>query len=324
MHDAIQDQRMDALRTHARDDFPARLRLFRVAARRKRGASVDLIRAFLSDPDERIARMAAREIIRRRPLDYENILLQLMMTAPQSVRRVISRSIGQAGFDQFWSRFDRMEKTTRRQAGRAMLKLLPDAMQRLSRRLSTGPIEQRVKALQIVQELGLAEQLRAALIPLCSHPHARVRSKAVSVLGEVPAIATTVVLDKILNDTDARVRANAIEVLESKQAEEYVPLLAQRARSAHNRERANAIKALCRMKVATASNQLLTMLRDQRSEHRISAMWALRQIGWWALLSEVGRIAKVDTDPRAKRYALTVLRGIAELAQQQKNQKLAG
>ncbi len=312
MHDSIQDQRLDALRMHSKDDFSARLRLLRVAISRKRGASVELIKSFLHDPDERLARIAAHDLVRRRPKDFENVLLQVMTTAPESVRKVIGRSIGQVGFEQFWQRFDKMEPATRKQAGRAMLKLLPDALSRLSRRLSSGPNEQRVKALQITQELNLAEALRNALIPLCSHPHARVRSKAVSVLGEVPAIATEVILEKVLNDSDARVRANAIEVLETKQAQEYVPLLAQRARSTHNRERANAIKAMGKMKVATASNQLLGMLRDQRSEHRISAMWALRQIGWWNLLNEVGRIAKSDPDQKAKRYALTVLRSIAD------------
>jgi len=195
-----------------------------------------------------------------------------------------------------------------------MLKILPDALARLSRKLGSGPVEQRVKGMQIVQELGLAEALRNSLLPLCSHPHARVRSKAVSVVGDVPSMATDLILDKVLNDSDGRVRANAIEVLEAKQAQEYVPLLAQRARSSHNRERANAIKAMGKMKVVTASNQLLSMLRDQRSDHRISAMWALRQIGWWNLLNEVGRIAKTDPDTRCKRYALTVLRSIAEVA----------
>jgi HEAT repeat protein len=320
MHDTLQDQRMDALRMHAKEDISARLRLLRIAALRRRGSSVELIKSFLSDPDERLARIAAREVVRRRPSDFENILLQVMTTAPESVRKVISRSVGQVGFEQFWQHFDKMERGTRKQAGKAMLKLLPDALQRLSRRLSGGPVEQRVKALQIVQELGLGESLRNSLLPLCHHPHARVRSKAVSVLGEVPAVATNVILDKVLNDSDARVRANAIEVLEAKQAQEYVPLLAQRARSNHNRERANAIKAMGKMKVSTATHQLLGMLRDPRAEHRVSAMWALRQIGWWNLLNEVGRIAKQDPDQRTKRYALTVLRSIAELAATQKQQ----
>jgi HEAT repeat protein len=266
--------------------------------------------------------MAAREIIRRRPADFENTLLQLMTNAPDSVRQIISRAIGQAGFEHFWQRFDRMDRNTRRQAGRAMLKILPDAIQRLSRRLTGGPIEQCVKAMQIIQELGLAEQLRSVLVPMCAHSNPRVRSKAVMVLGEVPA-ASDVLLEKVINDNDPRVRANAIEVLESHLQESYVPLLTERARSSHNRERANAIKAMGKMKVATAVGQLMNMMRDQRSEHRISALWALRQIGWWQLLGEVGRLAKEDQNLRVRRYALTILRSVAESVQSQKASALA-
>ena len=116
-------------------------------------------------------------------------------------------------------------------------------------------------------------------------------------------------------------RANAIEVLEAKPDAKFLPVLAERAESSNSRERANAIKAMHRMRVGTASSQLLNMLRDERSEHRISALWALRQIGWWQLLNEVGRLAKEDGDLKVRRYALGVLKGVAELvkASQAKN-----
>ena len=86
-------------------------------------ASTTLIQNFLTDPDERLVRLAAREIVRRRPADMENILLQLMTTAGDSVRRVISRAIGQAGFEHFWERYDRLPKQTRRAAGKAEWRL---------------------------------------------------------------------------------------------------------------------------------------------------------------------------------------------------------
>lgn len=318
MHDVMQDQSMDRIREYALPSFEARLRLLRIAMGRRRGASVQLLRSFLADPDERIVRMAAREIVRRQPTDYENMLLQLMTGAPESVRRVVSRAIGQEGFESFWDRFDRMDRVTRRQAGRAMLKLLPDSVQRLGRRLAAGPVEQRVKAMQVVHELGLVESMRQLLMPLCSHPNAKVRSKAVTLVGEVASVAPDTILDRVLNDSDPRVRANAIEVLETKRSTEYVPLLAQRARSSHNRERANAIKAMHRLRVNTASTQLLSMLRDDRPDHRISALWALRQIGWWEMLTEVGRLAKQDDNLRVRRYALGILRGVAELMTENK------
>jgi len=317
-HDVLQDERLAKLLEHARNSFAARLQLFRIAAGRKRGASVALIKQFLSDPDERLMRMAAREIVRRRPPEGDGVLLQLMVNAPPSVRRVVSRAIGHVGFDQFWQRFDKMDRATRKQAGRAMLKLLPDHVQRLSRRLAAGPADDRIKALQIVHELGLAETLRASIIPLCSHANAKVRSKAVAALGDLPSTEPDLVLDKVLHDVDPRVRSNAIEVLEGKRRDEYVPLLAERARSSHSRERANAIKALSKLKVSTAATALTGMLRDGRSEHRISALWALRQIGWWQLLTEVGRIAKSDDNLRVRRYALGVLKNVAELAQAQR------
>jgi HEAT repeat protein len=318
MHDVLQDERLVKLLEHAKNCFPARLHLFRIAAARKRGASVALIKLLLSDPDERLVRLAAREIVRRRPADSDGMLLQLMVSAPQSVRRVVSRAIGHVGFDQFWQRFDKMDRTTRKQAGRAMLKLLPDAPQRLGRRLATGPAEQRIKALQVVHELGLADTLRGLMIPLCSHPNAKVRSKAVAAMGDLPSTESDLILDKALHDADPRVRSNAIEVLEGQRRAEFVPLLAERARSSHSRERANAIKALSKLKVSTAAAALTGMLRDGRSEHRISALWALRQIGWWQLLAEVGRIAKSDDNLRVRRYALGVLKNVAELAQSQR------
>jgi HEAT repeat protein len=316
MHDVMQDERMVRLREHAAEDFGARLRLLRLAASRKRGSSVTLIRHFLNDKDERLVRLAAREIIRRRPQDFENMLLQLMTNAPDSVRKLVGRTIGHVGFDSYWSRFDQMDPATRQQAGRAMLKLLPDGLQRLGRRLNSGPAEQRVKAIQVVQELALAETMRNELVALCGHPNSRVRSKAVMALGDIRAPGgPDAVLEQALQDADPRVRANAIEVLEHRPNHEYMSVLAQRARSSSNRERANAIKAMHRMKIGTAAPALVEMLRDARSEHRISALWALRQIGIWQLITEVAKLAKQDENLRVRRYAMGVLKAVADVVQ---------
>ena len=317
LHDVVQDERLDRLRAHAADDFGARLRLLRVAARRRRGASTVLFQQFLTDPDERLVRIAAREIVRRRPPEMENVLLQLMTTARDSVRRVISRGIGQVGFEHFWQRYDRLPKATRRQAGKAMLKILPDAVQRLQRRLASGPADQRLKAMQMTQDLGLAEQMRGMLLQLCTDTNPKLRSKAVLLLGGLPSVPAETLVDRLLNDGDARVRANTIEVLEARKSVEFLPALAKRARASNSRERANAIKALGSMRVSAAAEQLAIMLRDERPAHRISALWTLRQIGWWNLLGQVGQIARADADMKVRRYALGVLRNVAELAREQ-------
>ena len=310
-HDVIQDERLEQVRLHLKDHAPGRLRLLWIAMHRPRGASTGLLRSFLADPDERIARMAAREFVRRKPPEYENVLIQVMANCPDSVRRVVSRSVGQVGFEHFWNRFDRLDKSTRKAAGRAMLKALPDAIQRLERRLRTGPIADRVKAIQIAQDLEAGDQLSSTLLQVCQDADPKVRSKAVALLAETKSVPADTILENVLNDSDPRVRANAIEVLESRHRVEFVPLLAERARSRHNRERANAIKALHSMRVSTASSQLANMLKDERAEHRISGLWALRQIGFWHLLREVASLAKADPQPRVRRYAVAILRAIA-------------
>jgi HEAT repeat protein len=318
MHDLMQDERFVVLAEYSANDPAGRLRLLRVAMRRKKNSSVQFLRHMLADADERLMRLAAREIVRRRPADFENMLLQLMTNAPPSVRRVVSRAIGHVGFENFWVRFDSLDRPTRKQAGRAMLKLLTDAPQRLSRRLAAGPMEQRLKALQITQELGLSQILRDSVVALTKHPHPKVRSKAVIVLGEAPATSVELLMERIVRDTDPRVRSNAIEVLENHQTPQLINLLAERSRSTNNRERANAIKALNHMRVGNVGPALVAMLQDPRPEHRISAMWALRQMGWWKMLSEVGRMAKEDNNIRVRRYALGVLKGVADMVQQSK------
>ncbi|HMO26059.1 MAG TPA: HEAT repeat domain-containing protein, partial [Tepidisphaeraceae bacterium] len=300
------------------DHAPQRIRLLRQACARRREGSTQFLRAFLNDPDERIMRIAAREIARRRPPDCQNLLLQRMTDSPESVRRVIGRSLGESGFDHFWTRFDSLDRAARRQAGRAMFKLLPDASQRLARKLMSPTIGDCVRAMQIIHELKILDQFEPQVLQLMNHPNPKIRSKAISLLGDRPQAAPGVVLERALTDADPRVRANAIEVIDARGGDEFVPMLAARAREGTNRERANAIRALSRMRAGTAATQLLNMLKDPRGEHRISALWALREIGWWRLVKEVAQLAKVDDDLKVRRYAMGVLKSAIQAIQPEK------
>jgi HEAT repeat protein len=317
-HDVMQDQLLIKMLEKLREDFPARLRLLRIAARRPAGASMQLLREFLRDSDERLVRLATREIIRRRPADYENILMQLMTNAPSSVRRLIGRAVGQNGFDNYWERFDNLDPATRQTAGKALVKLLPTTLERLSRLLTTGTLSDRLKAMQVTQELNLSHDLHGPLLQLASDANPKLRSRAVTLLGQSPSGLPEPLIDKVLSDPDARVRANAIEVIDQQPDSQYLPILSRLARSRHNRERANAIKALHSMRVGTASQQLIAMLRDVRPEHRISAMWALKEVGLWKMLREVAQLAKTDGDMRVRRYAVGVIRSIAAGSQEKK------
>jgi hypothetical protein len=73
------------------------------------------------------------------------------------------------------------------------------------------------------------------------------------------------------------------------------------------------------MKVSAAAAALIGMLRDSRSEHRISALWALSTDRLVAT-AQRGRTAGEGRSKnlRVRRYALTVLRGAAETIQADK------
>jgi HEAT repeat protein len=125
----------------------------------------------------------------------------------------------------------------------------------------------------------------------------------------------------VLQDADPRVRANAVEVIERTARTAFVPILVEKARHGGGRERANSIKAMHRMRVGQAGEALAAMLQDERPDHRVSALWALRQMGFWKLLKEVGRLAKDDQNMRVRRYALGILKGVAEMLRREGVQK---
>ena len=179
----------------------------------------------------------------------------------------------------------------------------------------------------MVADLGVAKQVAAALVRMCGDPSPRVRSKAVSLLSEVPSVPLDALVERLLNDPDARVRANAVEVLEGRQTggkpgtPGFVPTLVQRARSGSNRERANAIRALHRLRMDDVADALNHMLADPRTEHRVSALWAVRETGLWNLVGRVGQMAKSDPDGHVRQYAVGVLRAVSDTIRIQQQQR---
>jgi hypothetical protein len=303
-------QRLGVLMQATAGDSKARLGVMR-SAMSIGSASLPTMTEIVRGEDERLARIAARHAVRFGSREQETALLASTADAADSVRRVVSRSAGRTSFEAFWDRYDKLPEDIRRDAGRAMLKLLPDGLQRLARRLSSGDADGRVRAMQIVADLGLVAGLKERFLPLCSHASPRVRSKAVSLLGSIGVKAIDTLLEKAASDPDARVRANAVEVMEQRSNGRFVPVLTEKARHGANRERANAIKALARMRAGVVHGQLSEMLHDTRPEHRVSALWCLRKLGWWKLLRDVADLARADDNIRVKRYAMGVLNAAA-------------
>ena len=326
--DATQDERLIALRDHLLavdpSNIDARLRLLRSVCTRRRGTSVALFRAYLDDPSEQLVRLAVRELVRRRPPEVDTFLLQRISSLPADARRVAARAVGQTGFEQLWANYPRMDKVKRKAAGRALVKLLPDAPLRLGRKLAaTATQDDKLRALSMAHDLKMADGVRGPVMALCTDPSPRVRSKAVLMLAEMPNVAPDPLIERLLTDADPRVRANAIEVLESRHGTSaFVPVLIQRARAGNNRERANAIRVMHKLSMDAFGGALQAMLIDPRPDHRVSALWAVRETQWWQLAPLVARMAQTDADVRVRKQAVGVLQAAAELIRER--QRAAG
>ncbi len=280
------------------------------------GAHHRLATRILEGDEERAGRMAARVLARAGEAGSDRILLRRLASAPPTVRATIARRIGARSFHLYWERFDLMMPEARQSAGRALFKMLPQELARLKRLLVSGTPNEAIKALCVASELGIAQQVRDEIRQLCEHGDAKVRSKAVLMIGELLAEGRDAEaeqrLEAALVDADDRVRANAIEVLERTGRRELASLLEARSRLGRNRERANAIRAMARMRLADPQRPLFDMLRDRRDPHRLSALWAVEQTGQWKLLEEVVRLARSDSNSRVRRYALGTVQRMAE------------
>ena len=295
----------------------ARVSLLRAAeAAGRDGASLRLLGRLLTSDEERLARMAARGLSRQGSHLAEAQLVRHAAVAPESVRGVIARAVGLRSFHSYWNRFYSIPEETRATAGRALLKLVPDAMALIRCRILSGPVDERVKALAVVSELQCAPQVREAIVSCCDASDARLRSKAVLMLGDVLSARrdrqAEHQLDNALADGDARVRANAIEVLERTGRVELLPLLEARSRLGRNRERANAARAMSSLRLVDVRKPLFEMLRDGRDAHRLSGIWAVEQTGQWKLLDELVRLARTDRNPDVRRSALSAVQRMAE------------
>jgi HEAT repeat protein len=234
------------------------------------------------------------------------------------VRQVVGRAVGEAGFRAFWKKYDKLDDKTRKSAGRAVVKILPDATRRVASLLTRGSSEDRVRAIRMARETELIEGLRPVVERLCKDHDANVRSSAVSAVGDLRPVPAELLVDRATHDGDPRVRSNAIEILESTTGGQHAKVFAERVGSEHARERATAIKALYGVAPGTAARALGEMLRDGRSEHRVSALWAVNRVKCWQRLGEVGRIAKEDPQLSVRQYALGVLKAAADEIRQER------
>ncbi len=261
-----------------------------------------LLRLLGDADDEVVARIARRELARRRPLE---VPLQAVLAdrpgADASRKRPPPPPVS---FERYWNAFDRMTEPERVAYGRRMIARTPMASALLRRHLASRNPDDRLRAIRIISLMNLLAAFEDDLYQLGRDADPQVRSAAVAALGRLESRTSRRIVNDALHDIDRRVEANAVEAVAQRADEEdVIRTLLPKLSSPDNRVRANAIKALLQLHVRDAAETLLRMLADENRMHRISALWLIERMGLFTLAARVLNVARDDRDPQVQQRA---------------------
>jgi hypothetical protein len=207
------------------------------------------------------------------------LLTPLLGAADANLRRIAMREVSKGSFQRYMQRFDGMDPKARQVAARALAKIDDQMLDHLGEEIESLDAACRLKALQVVEFLDAAENLRGPLLELLGDPDRRVRATVIRIVELSGSVEGIKILLAALADPDRRVRANAIEAFEQFDDPSYVQLLTPFLRDPDNRVRANAAKALWNLGYTEALEVLLEMLVARNEAMRLSAAWALGEVG---------------------------------------------
>jgi hypothetical protein len=286
---------------------PSCRRQILLEACRARDWGAGLLRAVVqqsTDPAE--VRMAAYGLLEANCEALAGDLVKRLCSADDTAADDLLGLVADLVFWRLWTRFDSMQEE-RRVAALAGVKGFAGYLRnRLRVNLAAASASSRVRAVRMTGLLGLADALWRDMLLAAQDPAGRVRSAAVQFLGCSGRSELRQQLRAALDDEDSRVQANAIETVEKAQWPDRVQLIAPKLDSDNNRVRGNAALALVRAGDDRGAGVLTEMLGDSRDEQRITAIWAIRQIGGGAWLDRLAELAEGDPAETVRRLAQSV------------------
>lgn len=154
----------------------------------------------LNDPDPRVQAAAVRQLRHRGIHDAMERLVALLDHQAVEVRDAARSSLAEFSFSRYRGSFDAMDESTRQKIGRLVTKVDPSAISRLAEMLSSPSLSMKLRALEMVQAMGVADMVSGQLAQLIDDPDVAVRTDAATALGACHRFDAARLLNEAEND----------------------------------------------------------------------------------------------------------------------------
>jgi hypothetical protein len=173
-----------------------------------------LVLTTLNDSDPRVQAAAVRQLRHRGIHDAMERLVALLDHRAAEVRDAARSSLAEFNFSRYRGAFDTMDDSTRQKIGRLVAKVDPTSILRLAEQLSSPALSTKLRALEMVRSMGVADTVVEQLAQLIHDPDVAVRTDAAAVLGACRRFDALLLLQQAEDDPNLCVREAASRSIE--------------------------------------------------------------------------------------------------------------
>ncbi|HUW83826.1 MAG TPA: hypothetical protein VMZ31_13640 [Phycisphaerae bacterium] len=300
-----------------------------------RDETTDTLRQVLAWDDEEFTEAALVELLRRSPPDLPALVIQQLTSRSPRVRQLAAQHAASYSFERYWQAFDDLPPDARVSAGRAVLKLVPDFVDRLVRKLEEGRSDEILRALQAADDLNLLKSLSSTLARLERHHSQSVRAAAARALGKLDKQQQTRAQQAVDEASAAQPQASSEQqasphaaVSPERVADNKLGELERMLSAPETEARADAVRQLLHTQIVPATAILIDLLTDENVSRRQCGLELIEETRLAAMMAHVLGMARHEPDPslrqRAQNVADTVrqelqaaIRGHAQFEEQQ-------
>jgi HEAT repeat protein len=165
-----------------------------------------LVVAALGDSDPGVVAAATRQLRRRRAPGAMEKLVAMLDSPEVEVREAARSSLSEFSFARYQASFDGLDPAVRRNTGKLVLKVDPNALPRLTEMLSSASVAVKRRALEMTAAMGATANVCDLLIALADDQDLMVRVDALNALGLSTNPKALAVLHKAEHDPHRAVR----------------------------------------------------------------------------------------------------------------------